>query len=104
MIPKSTTFHSKKLTQAANGTTCIKCNAPGAYACHFNGTYQHQYGKGRSVKCSDIATAEFCHRCDQQFSEGTTEGFTSQDDRDAQFLHWVTMTNIRRASTGVLKV
>lgn len=98
------TFKSKKLTQAANGMTCIRCGRPDAYACHFNGTYQHQYGKGRGIKCSDIATAEFCHRCDLDFSEGSTQGFQSQDDRDAQFLHWVTMTNIRRANNGVLKV
>lgn len=97
-------FMSKKLTQEAKGMTCIRCGAPNAYACHFNGTYQHQYGKGRGIKCSDIATAEFCHSCDHVFTEGSVIGFISQDDRDAQFLHWCMMTNIRRANNGVLKV
>lgn len=93
-----------KLTQASKGNTCIRCGAPDAYACHFNGTYQHQYGKGRGIKCNDVATADFCHSCDQRYTEGSNKGFDSQDHRDARFLHWCMMTNIRRFNSGVLKV
>lgn len=93
-----------KLTRSSHGKTCIRCGGSDAFSSHFNGTYQHQYGKGRGIKCHDMATAEFCYVCDQLFSEGTTAGFHSKDDRDAQFLHWIMMTNIRRFNSGVLKV
>lgn len=92
-----------KITKAAKGQSCIRCGAPDAYAAHYNGTYQHQYGKGRGIKAHDIATAEFCHRCDQQFSEGVMDNWETKDERDAEFLHWITMTNIRRFKEGALK-
>ena len=92
-----------KLTLLSKGMMCIRCGSPDAYSCHFNGTYQHQYGKGRGIKCHDIATAEFCHHCDSEFSEGVNK-YQSKDERDAQFLHWVTMTNIRRFNNNVLRV
>ena len=94
-----------RLTQSAKGKSCIRCGKNDeTRAAHFNGTYQHQYGKGRGIKGHDIVTAELCHACDQMFTEGSTSGFTSKDDRDAQFLHLVCMTNIRRFNCGVLKV
>lgn len=93
-----------KLTKASKGKECIRCQALDAYSCHYNGTYQNQYGKGRGLKGHDMTTAEFCFGCDRRFSEGVTAGFKSKADRDAQFLHWVTMTNIRRFNEGVLKV
>jgi hypothetical protein len=75
-------------------------------ACHYNGTYQHLFGKGRGIKCDDVASAEFCEDCDKMFYEGmkgyfdTESGefieWTSPEQRDAQFLFHITMTNIRR--------
>ena len=91
-----------KITESTRGKTCIRCGAPDAYACHYNGTYQHQYGKGRGIKCHDIATADFCHACDQIFTEGVNP-FESMDERDAQFLHYITLTNIRRFNDGDLR-
>ena len=92
-----------KLTKLSKGATCIRCDAPNAYSCHYNGTYQHQYGKGRGIKCHDLATAEFCHSCDQEFTEGSKKSFASIDHRDAQFLHFIMKTNIRRFNSGVIK-
>jgi hypothetical protein len=93
----------KILTQASKGQTCIRCHAPDAYACHYNGTYQHQYGKGRGIKCHDLMTADFCHTCDQDFTEGNRNNFDSDNQRDAMFLHYIALTNIRRFNSGVLK-
>jgi len=94
----------KKILNAAKDAPCVRCGRDGeTRACHFNGTYQHQYGKGRGIKGHDMATAELCHTCDQIFTEGSTNGFLSKDDRDAQFLHLITMTNIRRFERGVFK-
>ena len=92
-----------KLTESARGKNCIKCGAPNAYACHFNGVRQHSFGKGRGVKCSDMASAEFCHRCDQQFTEGSQdERWMNKWERSEEFLFYVTLTNIRRYEEGRL--
>jgi len=98
-----------KLTHASVGTTCIKCDADGAYSCHYNGLRQQAYGKGRGIKCHDIATAEFCYKCDQEFTEGSTSERWNGDrdgkwERSEEFLHWVLLTNIRRYNNGVLQL
>lgn len=93
-----------KLTKSSKGKTCIKCGASDAYACHYNGPRQHMYGKGRGRKCSDIMTAEFCYKCDQEFTEGSTSGeWTDKWERSEHFMHWIAMTNIRRYEEGRLK-
>lgn len=93
-----------KLTNSSKGVTCIRCGAPEAYSCHYNGPRQHSYGKGRGKKCNDLTTAEFCYKCDQIFTEGSTKEFENKWDRSECFLHWVMLTNIRRLEEGVLKV
>lgn len=86
-----------KLTQKSKGKTCIKCQRPNAYACHYNGPRQHDYGKGRGVKCNDLMTADFCHDCDQEFSEGSTNTrWANKWERSEEFLHYISLTNIRR--------
>ena len=97
-------FRSKKLTRSAEGKVCIRCGGHNAYACHYNGIRQHQYGKGRGIKCSDLMTAEFCYKCDQRFSEGTTEHWKDAEERSEEFLHWIVLTNERRINSGVLSV
>ena len=92
-----------KLTDSAKGKTCIKCNAPDAYACHYNGPRQHDFGKGRGRKCHDLMTAEFCHKCDQLFTEGSTSSlWANKWERSEDFLFWIGMTNIRRYEEGRL--
>jgi hypothetical protein len=102
--PKQGNSKCKKLTQASKGMTCIRCDAPDAYACHYNGDYQHKYGKGRGIKCHDLMTADFCHRCDQLFSEGNKNNFPIEENRDEIFFDYINLTNIRRFNNGVLKV
>ena len=89
-----------RITESARGKTCIRCGGSDAFAAHYNGQRQHQYGKGRGVKCHDLASAEFCYACDQMLSEGSEWG--SKDERSEEFLHWIMMTNIRRYKGGVL--
>lgn len=93
-----------RITKSAKGQACIKCGGPDAYACHYNGTWQQRYGKGRGIRCNDLATAEFCYACDQLFTEGSTNGFDNQYDRDAQFHHFILLTNIRRLERGVIEI
>jgi len=92
-----------KLTKASKGTDCICCGAPDAYSCHYNGQRQHIYGKGRGIKCHDMATAEFCYDCDQDFIEGSMGHWTTKDERSEAFLHFIMLTNIRRFKDGVIK-
>lgn len=105
MIPKNKRMKSKKLTDSAKYETCIRCGKQGeTRACHYNGQRQHYYGKGRGVKCHDIATAEFCHDCDQVFSEGNMQYFFNKTEKSEEFLHWVMMTNIRRIQNNVVNI
>jgi len=92
-----------KLTESSRGKTCIKCGGPDAYSCHYNGPRAYSYGKGKGIKCHDLATAELCYACDQQFIEGSTHGFESNWDRSEWFLHYIMLTNIRRFEDGDLK-
>ena len=93
-----------KLTESSRGKDCIKCGAPDAYACHYNGPRQHDYGKGRGIKCHDLVTAELCYKCDQEFTEGSTSfKWHGKWERSEDFLHYVTLTNIRRFEEGVFK-
>lgn len=91
-----------KLTDKSKGATCVRCEAPHAYSCHYNGIYQHIYGKGMGTKCHDIATAEFCHQCDRLFSEGLNTTFPNHMQKNEQFLHYILLTTIRRFNEGVL--
>ena len=91
-----------KLTKASKGSACIRCGVDGAYSCHYNGTFQHAYGKGMGKKCHDLATAEFCFNCDRVFSEGTSI-YKNSIERDQMFFHYIMLTNIRRFENGVLK-
>lgn len=95
-----------KLTQASKGKDCIKCGTPNAYACHYNGKRQHDFGKGRGIKCDDIMTADFCHKCDGEFIEGSMlpRWNGSKWDRSEEFLYWIGLTNIRRFKDGIIKV
>ena len=92
------------ITKSARGNNCIKCGAPDAYACHYNGIRQHSFGKGRGIKANDLMTAEFCHKCDQEFTEGSINGFDDKTDRSEQFMFWVCMTNNARLQRGNLIV
>ena len=99
------------MLDAARDMPCIRCGKEGeTRACHYNGTWQLAYGKGRGQKCSDLMTAEFCNTCDSMFSEGTysywlvdhhTE-YSIELMRSAEFHHWIAMTNIRRIENGWL--
>jgi len=91
----------RKELNKAKHRPCIRCGIDGeTRASHYNGFRSYAYGKGRGIKGSDVVTAEFCHRCDDTFSESNYhkwEGGSKNIERSEEFLHWVIMTNIRRA-------
>ena len=93
-----------KLTEASRGSICIKCGSPGAYSAHYNGVRQHDYGKGRGIKCNDLATAEFCMLCDSEFSEGSTGKWINKWERSEEFHYFIMLTNLRRLEEGIIKI
>lgn len=88
------------LRKLAREQECIRCGKEGETCLrHYNGYRSHSYGKGRGIKCSDIAAAELCNECDAEFSEanyGKWVGGSKSIERSEEFLHWCMMTNIRR--------
>ena len=93
------------MLDAARNMPCIRCGKVGeTRACHYNGPRQHDFGKGRGQKCSDLMTSEFCDDCDRVFSEGkcvvNAPPIEAKWVRSEDFLYWIAMTNIRRIENG----
>jgi hypothetical protein len=106
MIEKSNPIRSKKLMQSAKGQSCINCGKNNDTICarHYNGLRQYRLGKGRGIKCDDLATAELCDECDQLFSEGRSQKWADKVERSEEFLLLIAETNIRRVKNGVMKI
>jgi len=98
-------YRNRKMLDAAQYVPCIRCGKEGeTRACHYNGMYQISFGKGRGQKCSDFATAEFCHDCDQLFSEGSTpfgKDICGKAMRSDELQRYIILTNIRRIERGI---
>jgi hypothetical protein len=94
------TYRDQKYLNDAKNYPCIRCGKDGeTRGCHYNGIRQHQYGKGRGIKCADNMIADFCQSCDDLLSEKNYplwEGGSKSIERSEEFLHWIAMTAIRR--------
>ena len=111
-LQKHKPYRNRAMLDAAKDQCCIRCGKEGeTRACHYNGPYQYMYGKGRGQKGCDLMTAEFCHSCDLEFTEGNMPGWITDlveepviaaFVRSENFLHWIAMTNIRRIENGWL--
>ncbi len=100
------------MQDARSGHPCIRCGKPGkdidghqvVYGRHYNGQRQHQYGKGRGIKCHPVCVADFCNVCNSFFQEGLVDkdDFEGKDRYSEEFQHWCLMSLIRRAENGVI--
>lgn len=81
-----------KFLKAAREFPCVRCGADDGtiVARHYNGLYQHQYGKGRGIKVHDHLAAYLCVRCDSQLSEGV--GDRKSIERDSEWKHWIALS------------
>ena len=81
------------------GNPCIRCGSVGT-TCgrHYNGLRQHQYGKGRGIKCHPFLVADLCAACDALFQEGSAakDDLAARIEYSEEFQHWCLMTLIRR--------
>ncbi len=95
-----------KITESAKGQQCVRCGNNDGTTCarHYNGLRQHQYGKGRGIKCHDVASAELCSSCDALFAEGVNfhdcERAGKSINRSEAFQHFVILTNMARHDRG----
>lgn len=84
---------------------CIRCGAIGS-TCgrHYNGLRQHQYGKGRGIKCHPFLVADFCSACDAEFQEGAAKksDLQARIEYSEEFQHWCLMTMLRREERGIV--
>ncbi len=99
---KQRTWRSPKYLNAAKGQYCVKCFADDGtiVAAHYTGLRQHIYGKGRSVKGSDILTADLCWSCHEYFDNPDER---KSIRRSEEFLNCIAITLMRRLEQGVLK-
>ena len=103
---------NKCMKHARSGIPCIRCGRSGrtpqgeqiVYGRHYNGQRQHQYGKGRGIKCHYVMIADFCDFCDAEFREGSVpkDDTQARDSYSEEFQHWCIMSHIRRLDEGVL--
>ena len=92
----------KKIDRDTHDRPCIRCGKEGeTRRCHYNGFRSHGLGKGRAIKASDLAVAEFCQHCDDRFSEAYyplwQDGSKSME-RSEEFLYWILLTQMRRSN------
>lgn len=98
-----------KLTKAAEGQSCVRCNADDGtiVLCHYSGPWQHKFGKGMRIKGADIAGADLCSKCHKFFDEYETRPDVSEQwrlERSEEFLAACLLTVIRRIQQGIIKV
>jgi len=104
-ISKLSPYRNKKLLAAADGEPCVRCGSnEGVSSCHYTGFRQHAYGKGKSIKCSDLMSAYLCGECHRYFDEyiKPQDLHLTEIEDSEDFLHCIALTNIRRIEQGVL--
>ena len=78
----------------ARDQSCVRCGADDGTVvlAHYTGIRQHSLGKGRGIKCSDIAGAHLCHACHLFFDNPTERKSIEMSE---EFLFLVVLTAIR---------
>ena len=69
-VPKTAYVRDQRLRDMCRAMHCQWClaNGPGVTWAHSN---QHQHGKGRSIKASDIYVAALCDTCHRRVDQGS---------------------------------
>ena len=68
MYPKTEYIRSQKLLKAVASLRCMNCDSShSVQASHANWA---EFGKGKSLKASDIYTAALCLRCHFEIDQG----------------------------------
>lgn len=102
MLAKRAPYRNRRLLDAAEGESCIRCNTNDGtvVAAHYSGMGAHQLGKGMGQKADDHCTAHLCARCHAEM-DSYAEG--NGDARAAEFLLLILKTQRRLLDKGILK-
>lgn len=103
-LAKDNAVRSKKLTNAARGTSCIQCGSDiegTVVLCHYQGIGSLRLGKGRGIKPDDFCGADLCQKCHAAF-----DGYERDNDyeRAFEFMVLVLLTIRRRFEQGVIRI
>lgn len=103
-------IRSQKLLDSAEGQACVNCGRQDGtvVAAHYQGMRSHLFGKGRGIKCHDIASAWLCGPCHEAF-DGHGMGnhpdlYWRKIDQSEQFLALILQTIIRQIDQGMVKL
>lgn len=108
MYLKTEPIRDKKLTSASRDRACSCCEKRDGTVvrCHYSGMRQHTYGKGRGIKCHDLAAADLCIECHAKFDNyemGQGDTKLQRDiDQSEQFLHCVMVTLVQDWKEGII--
>ena len=102
LINKNKPYRSKKIRDSARDQSCVRCGSDDGTVvlCHYTGLRQHQYGKGKGIKGSDIIGAHLCYTCHTEMDQPQQR---KSIEASEEFLHCVALTLIRLVEQGVLK-
>ena len=99
-------LETKIMEHARSDHSCIRCRINDGTICgrHYNGQRQHQYGKGRGIKCHPFLVADLCNDCDKDFQEGSVDkdDHLARDLYSEEFQHWCFLSLIRRAEAEII--
>ena len=103
LITKSRPVRSQKLRDSAKGESCTRCGAHDGTTvlAHYTGIRQHQYGKGRGVKCSDHMGALLCQACHLHFDQPAQR---KSIEASEEFLHCIALTWERWRDMGLVNI
>ena len=78
-------------------------------AAHYTGLRSHLLGKGRGIKPHDLAVADLCRACHNQFDTGamacvSDNEYMKKIDQSEQFMFLIMQTLIRRVDQGIITI
>lgn len=97
---KKDTYRNKKLTELARDESCIDCGADDGTIVWAHANLL-EFGKGRSLKCSDAAGMLLCYRCHTELDQGCT---MSKEERRNYQLEMIAKTLVYLLEKGNIKV
>lgn len=105
------TYRCQKLTESANGRSCVRCGAQDGtvVGAHYTGARRGDFGGGYGIKVHDYMLAHLCGSCHELMDRLWREASKEDDERkkwlhSEEFLRLVALTWERWFNDGTLSV
>lgn len=101
-------LRSRAMLNGARDQACVHCGVRDGtvVAAHYQGMRSTLYGKGKSIKPSDLMIADLCGRCHSLFdsheASSLSDRYLRKIDQSEKFLHCIMLTLERRIQQGIL--